>query len=81
LPWKILIPLSSKGLWEAEIMMAASAFMSWVRKATAGVGSTPTVRASTPMEQIPATRASSIMGPESLVSRPMRMRCLRAALR
>ena len=55
------MPLSSKGLWEAEMTMPASARMLLVRKAIPGVGMTPTMSALTPIEQIPETRAFSSM--------------------
>jgi len=58
---KILMPLSWKGLWEAEITTPASARMLVVMKAIPGVGRGPTRRTSTPMEQMPAARAFSIM--------------------
>jgi len=54
--------------------MPASARMLWVRKAIPGVGMTPTMIASTPMEQIPETRAFSSIYPEMRVSLPMMIR-------
>jgi hypothetical protein len=54
---KNLMPLSSGGLWEAEITTPASAARWPVRKATAGVGTTPSRSTSAPAEQIPADRA------------------------
>src|SRR5215469_437086 len=70
---KNFIPLSSKGLWEAEITTPASARMLRVRKAIPGVGSGPTSQTSTPIEQIPDSMAVSSMYPESRVSLPMRI--------
>ncbi len=46
-----------------------------------GVGTGPTSSTSMPMEQRPAVSALSIMYPESLVSLPITMRCLRAESR
>ena len=60
-PEKNLMPLSSKGLWEAEMTTPASARRLRVMKAMPGVGSGPTSRTSTPMEVIPAVRAVSSM--------------------
>src|ERR1700687_6089517 len=70
---KNLMPLSWKGLWDAEITTPASACKRCVSAATAGVGTTPASKASPPIEQIPATSAASIMSPDSRVSRPMRI--------
>ncbi len=58
---KNLIPLSWYGLWLAEIITPASQRMSAVRNAMPGVGIGPTWSTSTPIEQIPATRAFSNM--------------------
>ncbi len=58
---KNLMPLSSYGLWDAEMTTPASALRLRVMSATAGVGIGPTSRTSTPIEQIPATSADSIM--------------------
>jgi hypothetical protein len=58
---KILMPLSSYGLWEAEIMTPRSQRMERVSMATAGVGIGPSSRTSTPTEVKPATSAVSIM--------------------
>src|SRR5215469_10547748 len=70
---KNFIPLSSKGLWEAEITTPASARMLRVRKAIPGVGSGPTSQTSTPIEQMPDSSAVSSMYPDSRVSLPMRI--------
>ena len=65
-----MMPLSGKGLWEAEIMTPSS--MSWVavRWAIAGVGRTPTRVTSMPEEARPALMAWSRNSPEARVSRP-----------
>jgi len=68
------MPLSSNGLWEAEMTTPASARRLLVRNAMAGVGIGPTSSTSTPMEQIPAVRALSIMYPDNRVSLPMTKR-------
>ena len=58
---KILMPLSWKGLCEAEMTTPASARMEVVMKAMPGVGSGPTSWTLTPMEQMPAASAFSSM--------------------
>ena len=55
------MPLSWKGLCEADITTPASARMLRVRNAIAGVGSGPTSQTSTPIEQIPDSIAVSSM--------------------
>ena len=55
------MPLSWKGLWEAEMTTPASARMLEVMKAMPGVGSGPTSRMSTPIEQMPEASAFSSM--------------------
>ena len=52
----ILIPLSSKGLCDAEIMTPRSARIERVRIATAGVGIGPSKSTSMPAEVKPATK-------------------------
>ncbi len=56
-----MMPLSWNGLWDAEMTTPASARMEEVILAIPGVGSGPTRSTSTPMEQMPAARAFSIM--------------------
>ena len=68
---KILIPLSSEGLWEAVIMIPQSAPMERTRWATAGVGSGPISRTSMPMLSMPLVSAVSSMYPETRVSLPI----------
>ena len=75
------MPLSSYGLCDAEITTPASALRLRVRNAIPGVGTGPTSSTSMPMEQSPEVSALSIMYPESLVSLPITMRCLRAESR
>jgi hypothetical protein len=58
---KNLMPLSSNGLWEAEMTTPASARRDRVIKAIPGVGSGPTSSTSPPMEQMPEVRALSSM--------------------
>ena len=53
------MPLSSNGLWLAEITIPASALMLLTRKAMAGVGIGPTRYASAPIETTPLVRALS----------------------
>ena len=65
------MPLSSKGLCEAEITTPALAFTSGVRNDTAGVGITPKRCALPPAEQIPAAKAASSIVPDKRVSRPI----------
>jgi len=55
------MPLSSKGLCEAEIMTPRSARMERVSIPTAGVGIGPVSSTSMPTEVKPATSAVSIM--------------------
>ena len=70
---KNLIPLSWKGLWDAEITAAGwpSAADS---QATPGVGSTPRSATSAPSAISPADRAAWRRAPETRVSRPIRNR-------
>src|SRR5437899_5609797 len=68
---KNLIPLWLAGLCEAETTAPASAPASGVRKAAAGVGSTPHKRTSAPAESSPADSAASSRSPERRVSRTM----------
>jgi len=56
-----LMPLSSKGLCEAEIITPRSARMERVSIPTAGVGIGPVSNTSIPTEVKPATSAVSIM--------------------
>ena len=58
---KILMPLSSYGLCEAEIMTPISARIERVSMATAGVGIGPSRSTSMPTDVKPACRADSIM--------------------
>ncbi len=58
---KSLMPLSSKGLCEAEITTPRSARIERVSMATAGVGIGPTRTTSIPMEMNPAVSAGSSM--------------------
>ena len=67
---KNLMPLSGIGLCEAESITPRSAPSAPVRKATPGVGSTPSSSTSTPAEARPATTAASRNCPEMRVSRP-----------
>ena len=71
------MPLSSKGLWLAEMTMPASASPVAVSQATAGVGMTPSAVTSAPELHRPAVRAASSIPPEMRVSRPMNTRGLR----
>src|SRR5215218_8067055 len=73
-PWpsKNLIPLSWKGLWEAETTAARSKPSRLTRIAAAGVGSTPPSSASPPAAAMPAASAASSIGPDSRVSRTIR---------
>ena len=68
------MPLYSQGLWEAEIIIPASAPYFFTRYATAGVGMTPKSVTSAPTEVSPATMAASSIGEETRVSIPMRNR-------
>jgi hypothetical protein len=68
---KNLMPLSSNGLWEAEITLPPAAPSASTMRATAGVGTTPTLTTSTPIEASPAASAASSISPETRVSRPM----------
>src|SRR3954468_9296659 len=65
-----LIPLSGIGLWLADSITPRSAPRDPVRKATPGVGTTPSSRTSTPADARPATTAASRNWPEMRVSRP-----------
>ena len=56
---KNLMPLSVKGLWEAEMTTPTSTRMSRVRKEMAGVGSGPTRMTSMPAAQKPEVSAYS----------------------
>ena len=67
---KILMPLSGIALCEAEMTTPRSAPRSAVRKATAGVGSTPSSSTSTPAEARPAATAASSISPLARGSRP-----------
>ena len=58
---KNLMPLSSAGLWLAEIMMPRSARMDGVKSPTAGVGTGPSSSTFMPVEVRPAVRAFSNM--------------------
>ena len=64
------MPLSSYGLWDAEMTQPSSAPSRPTSIATPGVGMTPAVSATPPPETMPSTRASSSAGPDSRVSRP-----------
>ena len=55
------MPLSAKGLWEAEIMTPRSALSERVSMATAGVGIGPSRNTSMPTAVKPDIRADSIM--------------------
>src|SRR5690606_23987140 len=66
---KILMPLSSAGLCEAEIMTPKSARTSLIRKAAAGVGTTPASSTSTPELESPAATAAEMNSPEMRGSR------------
>ncbi len=66
-----LMPLSAKGLCEAEITTEGTS-RSAESQARAGVGSTPTSTTSAPSLIRPADRAACSRGPERLVSRPIR---------
>src|ERR1700738_3751121 len=70
---KNLIPLSSIGLCEAEIITPAAASMLLVIAATAGVGTMPSCTTVRPGDVIPATIAPSSIGPDKRVSRPTTM--------
>ena len=67
---KNLMPLSTYGLWLAEIT-AAGASRVRARCAMAGVGTTPTSITFAPSAHRPATSAASTIGPDRRVSRPM----------
>src|SRR5580658_3125700 len=66
---KSLIPLSAKGLCEAEIT-APGAWRDSATAATPGVGSTPRSMTSAPSASRPAEKAAWSSGPERRVSRP-----------
>ena len=55
------MPLSSYGLWLAEITAPASQRIELVRLAIAGVGSGPTSATSTPIDMMPEASAFSSM--------------------
>ena len=65
-----LMPLSGKGLCEAEMTAPRLAPCSRTSQAMPGVGSTPARSARPPAEAMPAHSASSSIGPERRVSRP-----------
>src|ERR1700733_11590381 len=67
---KNLMPLSSMGLCEAEIITPAAASMLLVMAATAGVGTMPSCTTWRPVDVMPATIAPSSIGPDKRVSRP-----------
>ena len=67
---KNLMPLSGIGLCDADRTTPKSAPSVPVRKATPGVGSTPSSSTSTPADARPATTAASRNCPEMRVSRP-----------
>ena len=58
---KNLIPLSSAGLWLAEIITPRSARIETVSSPTAGVGTGPSSRTFIPVEVSPAVSAFSNM--------------------
>ena len=68
---KNLMPLSSCGLWEAEITIPALAPTARVSCATAGVGIGPSSRTRAPAAISPASSADSSMYPDSRVSLPI----------
>src|SRR5690606_5573770 len=68
-----LMPLSAKGLCDADTM-AAGAPSAADHHATAGVGTTPSSTTSTPSLASPAASAASSMGPDRRVSRPTAQR-------
>ena len=70
---KNLMPLSSIGLCDAEIITPAAASMLAVIAATAGVGTIPSSTTLRPVDAIPATIAPSSIGPDKRVSRPRTM--------
>src|SRR5579875_418145 len=82
-PWSLknLMPLSWKGLCEAEITTPASARIVRVRYAMPGVGRGPTNSTSAPTEQIPEASAVSSIYPERRVSLPTSTRRWRPPLR
>ena len=66
-----LMPLSAKGLCDAEITAPGDAVVGADTQATAGVGATPSERARRrPPTARPAAKAASSSGPERRVSRP-----------
>ena len=71
---KSLMPLSAKGLCDAEITAAGHARAAADRQATPGVGSTPRSTTSAPSLASPADKAAWSRGPERRVSRPTRKR-------
>ena len=66
------MPLSWKGLWEAETTAARSRPRRRTSTAAAGVGRTPPISASPPAAATPAASAASSIGPDSRVSRMIR---------
>ena len=75
-PLKILIPLYSAGLCEAEIIIPASALYFPTRYATAGVGTTPRMITSTPTEHKPEAMLKLSISDEILVSEPTQNKSL-----
>src|ERR1700722_1062359 len=71
---KSLMPLSAKGLWEAETTAPGSRRRA-ATVATPGVGNTPRSKTSAPSVASPADRAAESMGPERRVSRPTTKPC------
>jgi hypothetical protein len=69
-PENTLIPLSWKGLCEAEMTMPASKSISRVTYAMAGVGMTPALVTVAPADPAPLASSRSIHSPDSRVSRP-----------
>ena len=74
-PWpsKILMPLYSGGLCEAEMTMPPSQCSSRVSRAIAGVGMMPASSAVPPMDMMPAATADSSISPDRRVSLPIKM--------
>src|SRR5882672_2916854 len=73
-PENTLMPLSSKGLCEAEITAPAVYPMRGVRYAMAGVGMIPAPVSDPPWLLMPKASSRSIHAPDSRVSRPERNR-------
>jgi hypothetical protein len=80
LPENTLIPLSSKGLCDAEMTRPASNPIARVMYATAGVGMTPTLVIWAPAECTPRASSRSIHSPDSRVV-PSRDEFKRSAMR